>query len=92
MEGRERRSERIKREREEAPAERAQRAPRTRKGKVVKCALLNVRETADMKGKILGKLAKGDEVVILGQENGFYKIKDGDGEAYVSSGFVEIEG
>lgn len=59
---------------------------RTRKGAVVKCQLLNVREAASKDSKILRTIPEGFEVNILGEENDFYKINNG----FVMKEFIKI--
>lgn len=46
--------------------------------------LLNIRAKANLNGKILGKLRKGDEVEIVNETSGFGKLKG-------RPGFVKME-
>ena len=59
---------------------------------VVQVNVLNVRAEADIEGKRLGYLTAGEKVLILDEENGWYKVKyTDDKEGYIASEFVGIE-
>lgn len=49
---------------------------------------LNVRETPDTAGSIVGKMTNNAACEILGEENGFYQIKSGNVEGYVSADYI----
>lgn len=51
---------------------------------------VNVRDAAEQAGNKLGTLDKGDEVTILGEENGWYKIEYDEGIGFVSADYVEV--
>ncbi len=53
---------------------------------------LNIRSTADGSntGNIVGGLSNGDKIEILGEENGFYRIKTSSGIGYVSKDYVTL--
>lgn len=53
---------------------------------------LNIRSTADGSnpGNIIGGFSNGEKMEILGEENGFYRIKTGTGVAYVSKDYVSL--
>lgn len=54
---------------------------------------LNVRASASASASIVGKLAKGEQVVILGTYGNFYKILyDGNKTGYASTAYLTIEG
>ncbi len=59
---------------------------------VVQVNVLNVRAEADIEGKRLGYLTAGEKVLILDEENGWYKVKyTDDKEGYIASEFVGTE-
>lgn len=62
----------------------------TKKG-TINVETANVRESASTSAKRVSFLDYGDEVTILGEENGFYKIKSGDIEGYVSSSLITVQ-
>ena len=49
---------------------------------------LNIREVASKDGKVVGKMTNYAACEILGEENGFYKVKSGNAEGYVSKDYV----
>ena len=49
---------------------------------------LNVRKKPSTSGAIVGKLTKNSACEILGEENGWYKIKSGKVEGYVSAEYI----
>ncbi|MBE5887341.1 MAG: peptidoglycan endopeptidase [Lachnospiraceae bacterium] len=49
---------------------------------------LNVRKKASTSGSVVGKLTNYDACEILGEENGWYKIKSGKVEGYVSAEYI----
>ncbi len=49
---------------------------------------LNIRKTPSTDGSIVGKLRKNDAAEVLGEENGFTKIKSGEVEGYVKSEYL----
>lgn len=53
---------------------------------------LNIRSTADLSdpGNIIGGLSNGTKLEILGEENGFYRIKTENGVGYVSKDYVTL--
>ena len=59
------------------------------KGKVT-AGSLNIRESASKDAKAIGSVTKGDIVTIVGTEDGWYKIKNGNGFGFVSSEFVTV--
>lgn len=51
---------------------------------------LNVRKEASTSSKVVGKMTNYAACEILGEENGFYKIKSGNAEGYVSVDYIVI--
>ena len=51
----------------------------------------NVREKATTSSKRINTLDQGDEVTILSEESGFYKIKSGDVSGYVSKTLITLK-
>jgi len=49
---------------------------------------LNIREAADKSAKVVGKMTNYAACEILGEENGFYKVKTGNAEGYVSVDYI----
>jgi len=49
---------------------------------------LNIRKEASASGSIVGKMTNYAACEILGEENGFYKVKTGNAEGYVSMDYV----
>lgn len=49
---------------------------------------LNIRATASTSGSIVGKMTNNSACEILGEENGFYQIKSGNAEGYVSKDYI----
>ena len=49
---------------------------------------LNIRKEASTSGSIVGKMTNYAACEILGEENGFYKIKSGNAEGYVSMDYI----
>ncbi len=49
---------------------------------------LNIRASASMDGSIVGKMTNNSACEILGEENGFYQIKSGNAEGYVSTDYI----
>lgn len=64
-------------------------APATRSGIVIK-KFVNVRRFPSRNGEVLGRVQQNDKLEILGQEDGYYKIKYKKyPEAYIADHFVE---
>ncbi|MBR3602123.1 MAG: SH3 domain-containing protein [Lachnospiraceae bacterium] len=62
-----------------------------KKGKVTDA--VNIRKTSSIEADVVGHLNKGESVEILDElNNGWTKIKYSDGEAYIKSDFVKVEG
>ncbi len=57
---------------------------------VVTADALNVRPTPSTSGHSLGLIPNGNEVVILGKEDNWYKIQHNSSTAYVSADYVKI--
>lgn len=57
---------------------------------VVSADTLNVRSGAGKKFDVVATLTRGDSVEIVGTENGWHRIKHGEGEAYVSTDYIEL--
>ncbi len=57
----------------------------SKKGKVVNCGLLNVRENASIAAKVVRCIPAGTEIEILDEEGDFYKIADG----FVMKSYIE---
>lgn len=55
----------------------------------VTASTLNVRVDKDTSSTILGKVTKGEELRVVGEENGWYQIDFNGEKAYVSSSFVK---
>lgn len=51
---------------------------------------LNIRKEASASGSIVGKMTNYAACEILGEENGFYKIKTGNAEGYVSMEYIIV--
>ena len=51
---------------------------------------LNIREKASTSSKIVGKMTNYAACEILGEENGFYKVKTGNAEGYVSAEYIIV--
>ena len=51
----------------------------------------NVREKATTSSKKINTLDQGDEVIILSEESGFYKIESGDVRGYVSKTLITLK-
>ena len=49
---------------------------------------LNIRKEASASGSIVGKMTNYAACEILGEENGFYKVKTGNAEGYVSMDYI----
>ena len=49
---------------------------------------LNIRDAASTSGSIVGKMTNYAACEILGEENGFYQIKSGNAEGYVSVDYI----
>lgn len=49
---------------------------------------LNIRDAANTSGSIVGKMTNYAACEILGEENGFYQIKSGNAEGYVSADYI----
>lgn len=49
---------------------------------------LNIRASASTDGSIVGKMTNYAACEILGEENGFYQIKSGNAEGYVSADYI----
>ncbi len=49
---------------------------------------LNIRQEASTSSKIVGKMTHYAACEILGEENGFYKVKTGNAEGYVSAEYI----
>ena len=49
---------------------------------------LNIRASASTSGSIVGKMTNYAACEILGEENGFYQIKSGNAEGYVSKDYI----
>lgn len=64
-------------------------APATRSGTVIK-KYVNVRRFPSRNGEVLGRVQMNDELEILGQEDGYYRIKyKNHPDAYIAEQFVE---
>lgn len=49
---------------------------------------LNIRDAASTSGSIVGKMTNYAACEILGEENGFYQVKTGNAEGYVSKDYI----
>ncbi len=58
-------------------------------GKVQVNSELRIREKANTSSKIIGNLRNGDIIEILGEENNFYKIKDGNITGFSAKEFIK---
>ena len=58
-----------------AATEKVEKAPKDKKGTVVNCVRLNVRETPTANGKVIDILDKGAVVTIISSDVGWYKVK-----------------
>ena len=62
-----------------------------KKGKVTES--VNIRKTSSIEADIVGRLNKGDAIEILDElNNGWTKIKHSNGDAYIKSEYVKVEG
>lgn len=59
-------------------------------GVVANTDKLNVRSGAGKKFDVVGTLTRGDSVEIVGTSGGWHRIKHGEGEAYVSTDYIEL--
>ena len=71
-----------------APTAEPTKAPETKTGKVT-ASSLRVRETP-VDGTVVGKLAKGTEVTITEEKDGWYKVTAGSLTGWVSGEYVEL--
>lgn len=77
---------------EESPAEMETTGPETINGIISNSLNVKMRAEPDYESIVIGLLAKGDCVKILGEENSFYKILTRTGKiAYVSSSYIKIK-
>ena len=60
-------------------------------GVVANTDKLNVRSGAGTKFDIVAKLDRGERVEIVGTSGGWHRIKLGEGEAYVSTDYIELD-
>lgn len=59
----------------------------SRKGTVVKCSVLNIREEASLNASILGQLKAGEVIDILDESGDFFKIDNG----YVMKDYISVK-
>lgn len=76
----------------EKPTEAPTQAPETKTGTVnTSSSALNIRAAASTGATVVAKAAKGSTVTILGEENGFYKVKLADGTVgYASKAYIKV--
>ena len=60
-------------------------------GKVVNADILNVRKGPSISFDIIGTLSGGDQVKIIGESNGWYKIEYNGTYGYVSESYIELD-
>ena len=75
-----------------APTAAPTQAPETKTGTVnTSSSALNIRAAASTTAGVVTKAAKGSTVTILGEENGFYKVKLADGTiGYASKAYIKV--
>ena len=75
-----------------APTAAPTQAPETKTGTVnTSSSALNIRAAASTTAGVVTKAAKGSTVTILGEENGFYKVKLADGTVgYASKAYIKV--
>lgn len=49
---------------------------------------VRIRKTPDKKGKILASIKVGTRLTVIGEENGYYKVKLSDGEGFIQKEFL----
>ena len=60
-------------------------------GKQTGSGTVRVRKTPDKKGKILAALRVGTKLTVIGEENGYYRVKLPDGEGFIQKEFLVPE-
>lgn len=60
-------------------------------GKLANCELLNARKEPSKDSEVLFVVSKEDKIVILGEENDFYKVSVNNKEAYCMKNFIAVE-
>ena len=65
--------------------------PETKVGKLANCELLNARKEPNKDSEVLFVIGKEDKIVILEEENDFYKVLVNDKEAYCMKNFIVVE-
>lgn len=63
---------------------------KTKVGKLVNCELLNARKEPSKDSEVLFVVSKEDKIVILGEENDFYKVSVNNKEAYCMKNFIVV--
>lgn len=63
----------------------------TKNGKLANCELLNARKEPSKDSEVLFVVSKEDKIVILGEENDFYKVSVNNKEAYCMKNFIVVE-
>lgn len=60
-------------------------------GKQTGSGTVRIRKTPDKKGKILATLRVGTKLTVIGEENGYYRVKLPDGEGFIQKEFLAPE-
>jgi len=63
----------------------------TKVGKLANCELLNARKEPNKDSEVLFVIGKEDKIVILEEENDFYKVSVNGKEAYCMKNFIVVE-
>ena len=66
-------------------------SPETKVGKLSNCELLNARKEPNKDSEVLFVVGKEDKIVILEEENDFYKVSVNNKEAYCMKNFIVVE-
>lgn len=72
--------------------EKVEEVPQLRSAYVIANTTLNVRSEASLNGDIVGRLTRGKEITVVGQEqSGFYKVKSDNLEGWASSEWISFD-
>lgn len=63
----------------------------SKKQATVTTTTLRVRAAADPESDVISLIGKGEQLDIIKEENGWYKVNTADGEGYISADFADVE-